>query len=97
MPVISVHRWSPSVIEPTTTAGTQYVDGVLTISGTLNVYLNATVYASANIYALFDWTGTGSFPVPSQVSNIVLNNIPPGRTLVNGPIVSGSRIIFELA
>lgn len=79
------------------TNGTQYVEGVLDISGSLSIFLNATLYATAGTYTLFDWTGTGSFPTPAQVSNITCYPLKSGLSVVGAPYVDGSTIKVQLA
>lgn len=70
MPAITVHRYATGVILPSTN-GTQYVDGPLAIpSGPVTIPLPAALYGKTQDYVLFDYSNDGSFPDPSQLSNL---------------------------
>jgi len=79
-------------------AGTQYVNGELTINSSVTLYLSSTLYNTAGTYILFDWSGGGSFT--GSVSNLFIVP-PPGRAVdtgvsSNGCAISGSTITVTL-
>ena len=95
MPVVRVQRILVST--PVVVAGSQFVEGTLTINDPMSIYLSSDLYGSAGTYQLFDYTG-GSFV--GSITNISI--FPPvGRSVdtgisANGCAILGSTITVKL-
>lgn len=80
MSLVSIFRYAQPVTRAASTSGTQFVEGELAFEGATTIPLAESIYTLPGLYVLFSY---GTFPDPSQLSNITID-LSAGFSYVSG-------------